>query len=127
MPETFTSANVLVIEDEPRIRETLADMLHVGGHQVTLAEDGEQGIARFEEGEFDIVFTDLGMPGLSGWDVVKAIKQRRSDVPVVMVTGWGVGIDQDELKRNHVDEVLPKPFDMDELLNLIHRIMSDKN
>ena len=127
MPETFTSATILVIEDEPRIRETLADMLHVGGHEVTLAEDGEQGIARFEEGEFDIVFTDLGMPGLSGWDVVKAIKQRRSDVPVVMVTGWGVGIDQDELKRNRVDEVLPKPFDMDELLNLIRKIMGDKN
>ena len=66
------------------------------------------------------------MPGLSGWDVVKAIKQRRSDVPVVMVTGWGVGIDQDELKRNRVDEVLPKPFDMDELLNLVHRIMDER-
>ena len=126
VPRISTSANILVIEDELRIRETLADMLNVGGHRVTLAADGEEGIALFMEDEFDIVFTDLGMPGLSGWDVVKAIKQRRSDVPMVMVTGWGVGIDQDELKRNSVDEVLPKPFDMDDLLNLVHRIMDEK-
>ena len=78
------------------------------------------------EDMYDMIFTDLGMPGLTGWDVARAIKRHRRDVPVIMVTGWGVGIDQSQVDRNGVDEVLSKPFAMDKLLNLVHRLMGEK-
>ena len=119
--ENVKPARVLVIEDELLIRETLFDMLELASHKVTLASDGAEGIRLFKEGEFDVVFTDLGMPGLSGWDVAKAIKSERSDVPIVMVTGWGVGIDEEKLKQHQIDRVLPKPFDIDE----VHTLISD--
>ena len=117
-------ARILVIEDEVLIRETLFDMLELGHHHITLASDGEEGLRHFEAGEFDIVFTDLGMPGLSGWEVSRAIKAHHKDIPIVMVTGWGVGIDRREMEENGVDEVLPKPFDIDLVLNLVQKLMA---
>ena len=117
--EKVKPARVLVIEDELLIRETLCDMLELVDHVVTLASHGEEGIRLFKEAEFDVVFTDLGMPGLSGWDVAKAIKKERSDVPIVMVTGWGVGISEEKLKEHQIDRVLPKPFDIEEVHALI--------
>lgn len=124
-PRTSRPVSILVIEDEPLIRETLADMLSLGGHRVMLASNGEEGIALFEKGKYDLVFTDLSMPGISGWDVVKAIKRHNSDIPVIMVTGWGVGIDQAEMDRYGVDEVLPKPFDIDNVLSLVNKLMGE--
>ncbi len=126
LPQSQRKARILVIEDEPLIRETLADMLAMAGHQVTLASDGEGGLAQFKQGRFDIIFTDLGMPGTSGWEVARAIKQQQPSVPVVMVTGWGVGIDREELERNKVDQVLPKPFDIDQVLNLVRDLVDGK-
>jgi signal transduction histidine kinase len=124
-PRTARAVSILVVEDEPLIRETLADMLSLGGHRVMLASNGEEGIALFEKGKYDLVFTDLSMPGISGWDVVKAIKRHNSDIPVIMVTGWGVGIDQAEMDKYGVDEVLPKPFDIDNVLSLVNKLMGD--
>lgn len=120
------AASILVIEDQPLIRETMADILALEGHRVTLACDGEEGIALFEDGEYDIVCTDLGMPGLSGWEVVRAIKQRRHDVPVIMVTGWGVTIDQSQMEREGVEAVIAKPFDMEEVLGIVRNLMQDR-
>ena len=84
---------------------------------------GEEGLERFKDSHFDIVFTDLGMPGISGWEVARAVRAMREDIPIVMVTGWGVGISQEEMDENCVDEVLPKPFDIDFVLDLVQRIV----
>ncbi|MCI0796325.1 MAG: GAF domain-containing protein [Chloroflexi bacterium] len=116
-------ASILVVEDDAAIRETLSEMLELGGHSITLAENGEEGLKRFKEAHFDIVFTDLGMPGISGWEVARAVRNMREDIPIVMVTGWGVGISQEEMEENCVDEVLPKPFDIDFVLDLVQRIV----
>ena len=118
-------ASILVIEDEDAIRETLSEMLELGGHAITLAENGEEGLKRFNESHFDIVFTDLGMPGISGWEVARSVRAMREDIPIIMVTGWGVGIGKEEMDENGVNEVLPKPFDIDFVLDLIQRIMED--
>jgi signal transduction histidine kinase/ActR/RegA family two-component response regulator/putative methionine-R-sulfoxide reductase with GAF domain len=122
-PETSKTARILVVEDELLIRETLYDMLDLGNHKITLACNGEEGIRLFNEGDFDIVFTDLGMPGISGWEVARTIRECSKDIPIIMVTGWGVGIDRAEMEENGVNEVLPKPFDIDLVLNLVQRLM----
>ena len=121
--ETGTSARILVVEDEPLIRETMADVLSQGGHRVTLASEGEEGLRLFKQDEHDIVFTDLSMPGLSGWQVAAEIKRHRSDVPVVIVTGWGVLIDDSEIEASGVDGVLAKPFTIETVLGLIDDLL----
>lgn len=112
-------AKILVIDDEPQVREVLSRGLSAFQHQVTEALSGEQGIKLIEEKDFDLVLTDLGMPNLSGWDVCKAIKKIRPETPVGMITGWGMVIDERKKKESGVDFIISKPFDITHILNLI--------
>jgi GAF domain-containing protein/ActR/RegA family two-component response regulator len=108
-------ARVLVIDDEERVRDALADMLRQAGHAVTTASHGGEGIERFGTADFDLVLTDLGMPGMSGWQVAQAVKALRPAVPVVLVTGWGVELSTQELRASGVDRVMTKPFRLAEV------------
>jgi GAF domain-containing protein/CheY-like chemotaxis protein/anti-sigma regulatory factor (Ser/Thr protein kinase) len=81
---------ILVIDDDPTIREVIADILRDDGHHVEEAAHGREGVARLAERDGpDLVVTDLGMPEVTGWDVIRAAKQRTPPLPVVLVTGWG--------------------------------------
>ena len=102
---------VLVIDDEPFVRDTLGEILRQQHHDVVVADDGISGLARFREGAFDLVMTDLAMPGMSGWQVAQAVKAARPQVPVVLVTGWGVEVQAgraaDARRRPRDDQALP--------------------
>jgi signal transduction histidine kinase/ActR/RegA family two-component response regulator len=113
------SVRVLVIDDEPFVRETLEEILRLQHHDVIGADDGAAGLAQFRAGAFDLVMTDLAMPGMSGWQVARALKAARPDVPVVLVTGWGVEVEPEELKANGVDRVLTKPFRYEDVQDVV--------
>jgi PAS domain S-box-containing protein len=74
----------------------------------------------------DLVFTDLGMPGMSGWEVAKSIKAKDSKVPVVLITGWGIQIDDEKMKESGADLILNKPFRRDQVLDLVAEAMDIK-
>jgi signal transduction histidine kinase/CheY-like chemotaxis protein len=109
----------LVVDDEPAVGEVLGDILLSMGHAATVLEDSRQAARAFEAEGSDAVFTDLAMPGLSGWEVARAIKDRRPDVPVFMVTGFGVEVSPQELEANGVDRVLPKPLKIQDVRSLL--------
>jgi signal transduction histidine kinase/CheY-like chemotaxis protein len=113
------SVRVLVIDDEPFVRETLGEILRQQRHDVVVADDGASGLARFREGAFDLVMTDLAMPGMSGWQVAQAVKAARPRVPVVLVTGWGVEVQADELHTHGVDRVMTKPFRFEDVQDVV--------
>ena len=113
------TARVLVIDDEPHVREILAEILRVQKHEVVEAALGVEGLIRFREGSFDLVMTDLAMPGMSGWQVAQAIKAERPEVPVVLVTGWGVEVPPDQLRQNGVDRVMTKPFRFEDVRDVV--------
>ena len=85
-------ARILVIDDEDSVRDILSRMLKTKGHQVVVASNGEEGIERFRSEPFDLVFTDLGMPKLSGWDVGKTIKGINPKIPDCHDHRMGSGI-----------------------------------
>jgi len=116
------SVRVLVIDDEPFVRDTLGEMLRQQHHQVVVADDGASGLARFREGAFDMVMTDLAMPGMSGWQVAQAVKAVRPQVPVVLVTGWGVEVQADQLQTHGVDRVMSKPFRFEDVQDVVASI-----
>ena len=116
-------ARILVIDDEESVRSILSRILSQVNHQVTVAKDGGEGIQLFQEKEFDIVLTDLGMPGMSGWDVCKALKKLRACVPVGMITGWGMELDQTKKEESGLDFVIPKPFDFHQILKVVDETM----
>jgi PAS domain S-box-containing protein len=118
-PRPGRKARILVIEDEERIRDNLQEILSLAEHSVTVADNAKQGISLFKEGEYDLVFTDLSMPEMSGWELARIIKERDPTVPVVLVTGWGIRIDGDRLREKGVDMVISKPFQINRVLNLV--------
>lgn len=121
--EKMVSARILVIDDEASVRDILSRMLKVKGHYVVTASSGEEGIEKFKNGNFDIVLTDLGMPKVSGLDVGRAIKSIDSNIPVAMITGWGIEIDKEKLSENGIDLVLSKPFNFDQIVKLVSEAM----
>ncbi len=120
-----TGRKILVIEDEKYIRDILYDMLTAQGHDVTTASGGLDGLQYFEKNEYDMVFTDLSMEDMTGWDVIKAIK-KKSDVSIALITGWGAQIDDREKQEHNVDIVINKPFSMTQIQQVICRF-TEKN
>lgn len=119
------SASVLVVEDEENIREVLDEILSTAGHKIIQASDGEEGVELLKRHKPDIVITDLGMPGLSGWDVADAVKAEDPSTPVILFTGWGVKLDETKVKGQNVDRFINKPFNMEQILNLISELLAD--
>jgi CheY-like chemotaxis protein len=118
-PRVGKGARILVIEDEERIRDNLRETLSLAGHAVTVADSAKQGVSLFKKGEYDLVFTDLSMPEISGWEVARAIKEKDPKVSVALVTGWGVKMEGEKLTDKGVDLVISKPFQVNRLLNLV--------
>jgi signal transduction histidine kinase/CheY-like chemotaxis protein len=117
-------APVLVIDDEPGVRDVIATTLRREGYRVTTCASGRDGIARFDAQPFDLVVTDLGMPGLTGWDVATHVKQRRPGTPVVLVTGWGDRMTAEEVQARGIDFLVSKPFALDEIRAVARRALA---
>lgn len=120
------SARILVIDDEDSVREILTKMLRAKGHQVMVASNGEEGIEQFKNGKFDLVFTDLGMPKISGWEVGKTLKGMDPKVPVAMITGWGMEVNREKMSENGIDLVVCKPFEFDQVIQLVSEALQLK-
>jgi CheY-like chemotaxis protein len=110
---------ILIIDDEQDVGDIMGDFLGRDGHQVSVCRDAETGLAAFEKGAFDLVITDLGMPGMSGWEVARLVKLQRPGTPVAMVTGWGDRIDPAEATARGVDFIVPKPFKRDNVREIV--------
>jgi CheY-like chemotaxis protein len=121
--EAKTKLKILVVDDDENIREVLSDLLLLEGYEILLAEDGEQALLIFEEILPDVVITDLGMPGISGWEVARRIKSKDPSKKVIVISGWGATLQKDQLEENYVDQVLPKPFHLEQVKKIIAEVM----
>jgi len=118
--EESCKENILIIDDEPAIRELLCDILQSRGYKAVAVDDSLKGIELFEKEEFDIVFTDLSMPEMSGWEVADRLKSLNPEVVIVMVTGWGTQVDSRKLKAHSVDLLMAKPFEVKKLFEILN-------
>lgn len=108
--------SLLVVDDERIILDSLSREMATAGFEVTTAASGEEAIARINTGFFDLVTTDLSMPGLDGFHVLQAAKQRSSQTIVIILTGNGDLDSAIQALRLGADDFLQKPCDTDELL-----------
>src|SRR6185312_4122574 len=121
-PAAAVPLRCLVVDDEAPVGEVLGDIIESAGHAAVVVGSGAAAIERFRAEPFDAVFTDLAMPGLSGWEVAKAVSALRPAVPIFLVTGFGVELSPEELAASGVRAVLTKPLDMHETLALLARL-----
>jgi GAF domain-containing protein/anti-sigma regulatory factor (Ser/Thr protein kinase) len=101
---------ILVIDDDEDVRAAVTELLEELGHTVVQAAGGQEALEWLAaHGDVQLVITDLGMPGLNGWAVARAIKDRAPRLPVVLLTGWGVAVGAMATERAAVDAVIAKP------------------
>jgi CheY-like chemotaxis protein len=122
--EVRRSFTILVIDDDDRVRALLRDILVYGGHQVIEAADGTLGMKYLEEGKFDMVLTDLGMPAMNGWEVAKWVKSKVPPIPVGLITGWETHLDEEKIKESGVDLVIGKPFQVKDILDAVNHCVN---
>ncbi len=105
-----TGLRVLVVDDEETVLSVLAEMLRGTGHHVSTALGGQVAIDVLRDQTFEVVFTDLGMPDVNGWDLASLVKARRPECAVVLVSGWGFQLEEEAAHSRGVDRVMAKPF-----------------
>src|ERR671931_2347659 len=120
----MTSVRVLVVDDEPAVRDSLRRALELEGYEVDLASDGEQAVARLEQPSHpDALILDILMPGMDGLEVCRRLRAERNSVPVLMLTARAevdsrvAGLDAG------ADDYLPKPFALAELLARLRALL----
>lgn len=116
------SLSVLVIDDETFVRETLGEMLEVLSHKVVRAESGHEALRILAAQSFDLIFTDLSMPEMDGWEVAREIRRRRLETPIVLVTGYGKGTTPPAGEENLINGVIGKPFDFTQVEQTIAKV-----
>jgi len=114
---------ILIIDDDPHLRKTLADILRIKGHETLTAEDGEKGLAILLEHKVHLVLLDLGLPGMPGMEVLARIKADSPLTEVIVMTGQAT-IDSAVAAANQgAFSYVVKPYDMDQLINHIRRAL----
>lgn len=121
-PQKRSPTRLLVVDDEDFVRDLLGEILEGEQCEVHLAESGSTALSLFQEHEFDGVFTDVGMPGMSGWELAREIRLINKKVPIAVITGWGEAVGSHEQKAAGVDWVVAKPFTADRISELVRDI-----
>ncbi|HYB73021.1 MAG TPA: response regulator, partial [Candidatus Sulfotelmatobacter sp.] len=118
-PPPTAPARILVVDDEGMLADLLAEMLRMGGHTVEAVTEPHLALARLQSNSVDLLFTDLGMPEVSGWDVAAQARALHPDLPVILVTGWGHQIDPERLQASGVSGVVAKPYRMEDISHAV--------
>ena len=117
--ETARVRRVLVVDDDPMIREVISTYLTEDGYSVELATNGREALEKFNAADFDIVLTDRSMPEMGGDELACELKKRKANVPVILLTGFGDIMAAAGEKPDGVDFVMSKPFTMAGLQNML--------
>lgn len=114
-----TGPGILVVEDDSDVLDLIVEILESRGYIVLSATNGREAIDILEKNPCDILFTDLRMPGLSGWDIISAAYSANPNLTAALVTGWASQVREEELKRYRVHSLIAKPFTESEIMNVI--------
>lgn len=117
---------ILVVEAEEQIRQFLSTFLSMAGYKVMTAGSGEEGLGLLVKESFDLVLSDLTMPGMDGWTFARHIKTKLPTTPVGLITGWGKEEITAKMKGSAVDFAMFKPFGADDLRKTVKRVFATK-
>src|SRR5678816_1501464 len=115
---------ILLIEDDPGITVTLQRLLSGEGHEVVVEKRGDSGLARARDEPFDVVLSDLKLPGLSGLDLVRELHEAKPRLPIVLMTAHGTTETAIEATKRGAFDYLLKPFEMPELLEAVGKALA---
>src|SRR5258708_4513343 len=117
------SRRILLVEDEEDLRMTLSDRLKSEGYQAEFADDGNQGLQKAVEGNYDLIILDLMLPHKNGFDVCRDLRKAGMMTPIIMLTARNQLVDKVLGLKIGADDYLAKPFEMLELLARIEALL----
>jgi DNA-binding NtrC family response regulator len=118
--------NLLVVDDEEVIREGMRRILEAEGYHVTTSASGRTAIEKIQEWDFDVVITDLKMPGMDGIEVLKTIKILQPEVPVIIITGYSTVDTAVDAMKNGAFDYIAKPFTSDLIIDKVQKAIDHK-
>jgi signal transduction histidine kinase/CheY-like chemotaxis protein len=117
-------AHVVVVDDQQDVLDTVGMLLRRDGHYVRLFHDPRAAVESVAQEKPDVVITDIGMPGMSGWDLARSVRQQWPDLPVIVLTGWGRDVTEAQMKQHGVLASLGKPAELSALRHALARALS---
>lgn len=116
-------ARLLVVDDEAPVRRMLLDVFRSFGYDVVVAASGDEALRLFAEGGYDVVVTDLLMPGMNGWEVIARVRRAAPRVPVILLTGSAPDIDVERVRRERVT-LVHKPASLSQLRAVMQGVLA---
>ena len=123
----MTANSILLVDDDTELSDMLAEYLQPEGMSITAAATGTQGLRRAQQEDYDLIVLDVMLPGLSGFDVLRQLRESGSRTPVLMLTARGDDVDRIVGLEMGADDYLPKPFNPRELLARVKAILRRTN
>ena len=123
-------ARILVVDDDELVLAALSQILREGEHEVIAVNGDAESAAQAISADYDLLLTDIFLPWVSGWELIKAVRKRHPNLPVVAISGGGMGIEAQMVleigERIGADFVLPKPVDADLLLATVDKALKTR-
>ena len=117
---------ILLIEDELQLRANLQLLLQSAGYEVTTAANGAEGLQQLREHAFDLVITDQTMPHMTGEELALELRRLRSDIPIILCTGFSHIMQAERAQELGIDAFLMKPFTMQDLARVIQQVLASR-
>ena len=122
-PQDF---HIVVVDDEPNIRDVLFELISGYGYRVSSAKSGRDALGILQEDQADLVITDLMMPDLNGWQLLKQVKEQYSKTAVVILTGYMSEEGEEILTNNEIDGYLTKPLEQVSFVEQVEHLIARK-
>jgi DNA-binding NtrC family response regulator len=123
---TGDSPHILFVDDEPALREVMAERLRDRGYEVVEADSGETALELLEQFAFDTVITDLRMPGIDGVRVIESAVERYPGIVAIVITGYGTIKDAVDAIKRGASDFIAKPFQFDELMHVLQKALEQR-
>jgi DNA-binding response OmpR family regulator len=114
---------ILIVDDEKNIRLTLSQSLETLGAEIDTAVNGEEALTKLKGSEFGLILLDIRMPGMDGMEVLRKVRDIRPDIRIIMITAYGTVESAVEAMKLGAVDFLQKPFDPEEIRELVSRVM----
>ena len=121
-----SGVKILVVDDDDSIRQTMGDLLRMERHDVVTAPDGESAIDLIRSGDIDILVTDLGLPGISGWELARLSRMYQESISIMAITSWQGTESEQRIKAYGIDAIVWKPFRFKQITDTIEQIISKR-
>jgi DNA-binding response OmpR family regulator len=113
---------ILVVDDDPSIRQVMHDLLTLAGYCVTTAEDAETALTLIQKESYELLITDLGLPQMDGWDLAVAARRYQSHLAILAISSWQGNDAEVRMVEHGIDLVVWKPFRFDQIKGAIDRM-----